>query len=184
VIALFGGAFDPPHVGHVALADAALRAFAPEELVVLVAEDPWHKEVPTPVEARVELVRAAFPSARVEVDPYEATVDLLEARRWHDPLFLIGADQLAAFLTWRRPERVLELARLGVATRPGFDRRALDDVLVQVLRPERVLFFELDPVRVSSTEIRDRVLRGEPLDGLVPLPVADRIHDLGLYRAR
>jgi nicotinate-nucleotide adenylyltransferase len=184
VIALFGGAFDPPHLGHVALADAAVQAFAPDELLVLVAERPWHKEVPTPVDARLELVRAAFPGARVEVDPYEATVDLLEARQLEDPVFLIGADQLAAFLTWRRPERVLELARLGVAMRPGFDRAVLDDVLSRLERPERVLFFELEPVPVSSTEIRDRAARGEPLDGLVPRAVAERIADLGLYRTR
>jgi nicotinate-nucleotide adenylyltransferase len=184
VIALFGGAFDPPHVGHVALADAAVRAFAPDELLVLVSERPWHKEVPTPVEARLQLARAAFPGARVEVDPHEATVDLLEARSFDDPLFLIGADQLAAFLTWRRPERVLELARLGVATRPGYDRTRLDDVLAQLSRPERVLFFELEPTPVSSTEIRDRAALGDPLDGLVPPAVAQRIADLGLYGAR
>jgi nicotinate-nucleotide adenylyltransferase len=183
VIALFGGAFDPPHVGHVALAGAAVRAFAPAELLVLVAEEPWHKEVPTLVGARLELARAAFPSARVEIDPFPATVDLLEARRFDDPLFLIGADQLAAFLTWRRPERVLELARLGVATRPGFDRAALDDVLARLPQPERVLFFELEPTPVSSTDIRTRAERGEPLDGLVPPAVAQRIEELGLYRA-
>jgi nicotinate-nucleotide adenylyltransferase len=184
VIALFGGAFDPPHAGHVALADAAARAFAPAELIVLVAEKPWHKEVPTPVDARLELARAAFPSARVEVDPFPATVDLLEARQFDDPLFLIGADQLAAFLTWRRPERVLELTRLGVATRPGFDRAALDDVLARLAHPERVLLFELEPTPVSSTDIRSRAQRGEPLDGLVPPAVARRIEDLGLYDAR
>ena len=184
MIGLFGGAFDPPHVGHVALVDAALRAFAPGALVVLVAEEPWHKEVPTPVEARVELARAAFPSAQVEVDPFAATVDLLEERRFDDPLFLIGADQLAAFLTWRRPHRVLELARLGVATRPGFDRDELDAVLEQLPLPDRVLFFELEPTPVSSTEIRDRAARGDSLDGLVPPAVADRIRELGLYGAR
>jgi nicotinate-nucleotide adenylyltransferase len=184
VIALFGGAFDPPHVGHVALAAAAMRAFAPAELVVLVADEPWHKEVPTPVDARLELARAAFPSARVEEDPFPATVDLLEERRFDDPIFLIGADQLAAFLTWRRPERVLELARLGVATRPGFDRDELDAVLEQLPLPDRVLFFELEPIPVSSTGIRDRAARGEPLDGLVPPAVARRIDELGLYAAR
>jgi nicotinate-nucleotide adenylyltransferase len=181
VIALFGGAFDPPHLGHVALADAAMRAFEPDRLLVLVAADPWHKDVPTPVEVRLELARAAFPAAEVELDPYPATVDLLEARRFDDPLFVTGADQLAAFLTWRRPERVLELARLGVATRPGFDRAALDEVLSRLRQPDRVVFFEVEPTPVSSTDVRDRVRRGEPLDGLVPAAVAQRIAELGLY---
>ena len=96
---LFGGAFDPPHVGHVALSRRALEHFALEQLVVLVSEAPWHKEVPTPAAVRLELARAAFPFAEVEVDPYPSTVELLEARSFGDPLVLIGADQLAAFHT-------------------------------------------------------------------------------------
>jgi nicotinate-nucleotide adenylyltransferase len=179
---VFGGAFDPPHDGHVALADAARRAFGVHRLRVLVDAEPWHKDVATPVAARLELARAAFPDAEVEVDPYPATVDLLEAGGFDDPVFLIGADQLAAFLTWRRPHRVLELARLGVATRPGVDREEIDGALARVSSPERVLFFELEPTPVSSTEIRARAGRGEPLAGLVPPAVEERIAELGLYR--
>jgi nicotinate-nucleotide adenylyltransferase len=182
VIGLFGGAFDPPHNGHVALAESAARRFALEPLVVLVAEAPWHRRVLAPAEARLELAQAAFPAAEVELDPHPSTVELLEERRFADPLFLIGADQLAAFPTWREPDRVLELARLGVATRPGFDRAALDAVLEQLSRPERVILFELEPIPVSSTDVRTRVARGETLDGLVPPAVAGRIADLGLYR--
>lgn len=180
--ALFGGAFDPPHVGHVALARRALEHFALERLVVPVSEAPWHKDVPTPATARLELARAAFPFAEVELDPYPSTVELLEARSFDDPLVLIGADQLAAFPTWREPDRVLELARLGVATRPGFERARLEEVVAQLPRPERVELFELEPADVSSTEVRRRVARGEPIAGLVPPPVAERIAALGLYR--
>jgi nicotinate-nucleotide adenylyltransferase len=182
VIGLFGGAFDPPHNGHVALAATAARSFALERLVVLVAEAPWHKRVMAPAEARLALARAAFPSAEVELDPHASTVELLAERRFADPLFLIGADQLAAFPTWREPDRVLELARLGVATRPGFDYALLEAVREQLSRPERVLFFELEPTPVSSTDVRARASRGETLDGLVPSPVAERIAALGLYR--
>jgi nicotinate-nucleotide adenylyltransferase len=182
VIGLFGGAFDPPHNGHVALAETAARRFALERLVVLVTEAPWHKQVLAPAEARLELARAAFPSAEVELDPHPSTVELLEEGRFADPLFLIGADQLAAFPSWREPERVLELARLGVATRPGFDRAALEAVLEQLSRPERVLLYELEPTPVSSTDVRIRALRGETLDGLVPSAVAELIAALGLYR--
>jgi nicotinate-nucleotide adenylyltransferase len=179
---LFGGAFDPPHVGHVALADAARRAFGVHPLRVLVSAEPWHKEVETPAEARLELARAAFPDADVELDPHAATVDLLEAGGFDDPVFLIGADQLAALPTWRRPDRVLELTRLGVATRPGVDPKEIEEALARVSEPERVLFFELEPTDASSTEIRRRVASGESLAGLVPPAVAERIAELGLYR--
>jgi nicotinate-nucleotide adenylyltransferase len=183
VIGLFGGTFDPPHLGHVALADAAARAFRLDELHVLVAAKPWHKRVATPAEKRLELARAAFPEAEVELDPYPATVELLEAGRYDDPLFLIGADQLAAFHTWREPERVLELTRLGVATRPGIERAALERALAGLPRPARVELFELEPVPVSSTDVRARARRREPLDALVPAAVAERIVELGLYGA-
>jgi nicotinate-nucleotide adenylyltransferase len=176
---LFGGAFDPPHVGHVALAQRSLEDFALERLVVLVSEAPWHKEVATPASARLELARAAFPFAEVELDPYPSTIELLEARRFDDPLVLIGADQLAAFRTWREPDRVLELARLGVAARPGFDRAELD---AELSRPARVELFELAPAEVTSTGVRARIARGEPVSGLVPPAVAERIAALGLYR--
>src|SRR5207244_1231028 len=119
VTALLGGAFDPPHNGHVALARAAQEQFEPERLVVLVAERPGHKEAVLDAETRLRLARAAFPELEVELDPYERTVDRLEERRYPDPLFLVGADQFAHFLEWKEPDRVLELAQLGVATRPG-----------------------------------------------------------------
>ena len=183
MIGLFGGAFDPPHLGHVALADAARRAFELDRLHVLVSEVPWHKAVGTPVELRLELARLAFPGAEVELDPYPATVELLEARRYDDPLFLIGADQLAAFHSWREPARVLELARLGVATRPGIEHAALERALARLPRPDRVELFELEAVPVSSTDIRARAGRHEPLDGLVPAPVAAVIAERGLYGA-
>jgi nicotinate-nucleotide adenylyltransferase len=184
VTGLFGGAFDPPHLGHVALARRAVEHFELARLLVLVSEAPWHRDVPTPADARVELARAAFPFAEVELDPYPSTVELLEAGAFDDPIFLIGADQLAVFGTWRRPERVLELARLGVATRPGFERERLEEARAEVSQPERVLLFELEPVHVSATEVRARAARGEPLAGLVPPRVAERIAALSLYRGR
>jgi nicotinate-nucleotide adenylyltransferase len=184
VTGLFGGAFDPPHDGHVRLAEAAIRQFGLARLVVLVAEAPWYKSIPTPLDARLRLAEAAFGDiAEVEHDPYPATVELLEARSWEDPIFLVGADQLAAFDTWREPERVLELTRLGVATRPGTPRALLDEAVARLSRPDRVLFFELDPVDVSSTAVRERVAAGEPIDGLVPPAVAALIRELGLYRS-
>ncbi|MBA3733738.1 MAG: nicotinate-nicotinamide nucleotide adenylyltransferase [Actinobacteria bacterium] len=179
---LLGGTFNPPHYGHIALADAARRHFALDELAVLVAVRPGHKQVQLNADTRLKLARAAFPDYDVELDPHERTVDLLKEGRWSDPIFLIGADQFADFLTWKDPEGVIARARIGVATRPGYPRERLDEVLAQLSRPERIELFEIEPVPVSSREIRDRVARGEPIEGLVPSAVAALIDSLGLYR--
>jgi nicotinate-nucleotide adenylyltransferase len=181
VTALLGGTFNPPHNGHVALAAAAEERFG-EEVLVLVAVRPGHKEVELDGEARMELVRAAFPDREVDADPYGRTVDMLKAGRWHEPLFLIGADEFCDFLTWKDPEGVIARARLGVATRPGYPRDRLDTVLARLSRPERVEFFEIEALPISSRDIRERVARGEPIDGLVPPAVAELIDALGLYR--
>ena len=179
---LLGGAFDPPHVGHVALARAAVEHFGLDQLVVLVVADPGHKGVVAPAEARLTLAEAAFAGlAEARLDAYPRTVDSLRAGAWDDPLFLVGADQFAAFLSWTEPDAVLDLARLGVATRPGYPRERLDAVLAHLNRPDRVLFFDIEPLPVSSTEVRERVARGEPVGELVGENVALLIADLGLY---
>lgn len=172
---LLGGAFDPPHVGHVALADAAVEQLGLDRLVVVVVADPGHREVHAPAETRLELARLAFPGREVELDHHARTVDMLRDGQWQDPVFLIGADEYLDFPGWKEPEAVLELARLGVATRPGFELAEPPS--------DRVLFFEIEPVPVSSSEIRERVARGEPIDGLVPPAVAAEIAGRGLYRS-
>src|SRR5204862_7674469 len=181
VRARLGGAFDPPHNGHVALARAAQERFEPERLVVLVAERPGHKEVVLDAETRLRLARAAFPGLEVELDRHERTVELLEEGRYPDPLFLVGADQFAHFLEWKEPNRVLELARLGVATRPGYPRERLEGVLAQLDAPERVSFFETDPLPIASRELRALAARGEALDPFVPPDVARIVRDENLY---
>ncbi|MGD0715559.1 MAG: metallophosphoesterase family protein [Gaiellaceae bacterium] len=179
---LYGGAFDPPHLGHVGVAEAAKRHFGLTKLVVLVAEHPGHKGVHAPAEARLELARAAFPNDDVRLDPYPRTIDLLRGESFDDPLFVIGADQFCDFPTWKEPDAVLERTRLAVATRPGFPRERLDAVLRTLLRPRRVLFFDVEPNPAASRDIRGLAAAGEPLDGLVPPAVAALIEERGLYR--
>lgn len=181
-VGLYGGAFDPPHVGHVAVARAVKERYGLPRLTILVSEDPGHKGVHLPAETRLELVRAAFPDDDVRLDPYERTVDLLRAEHFDDPIFVIGADQLAEFATWKEPDEVLERARLAVATRPGFPREQLESVLARLERPERVDLFEIEPNAAASRDVRARAAAGEPLDGLVPPAVARLIEERGLYR--
>jgi nicotinate-nucleotide adenylyltransferase len=185
VTGILGGVFDPPHVGHVALARAAIRELALDRLLVAVVADPGHKSAGTPVETRLELARLAFadlPEVVVEVDHHARTVDSLEERALEDVVFVLGADEVASFESWKAPERVLELARLAVAMRPGVSREAVDGVRERLHAADRIVEFEMEPVDVSSTDIRARVARGEPVDALVPPAVAAAIARLGLYR--
>jgi nicotinate-nucleotide adenylyltransferase len=185
-LGLLGGAFDPPHNGHVVLAREALERFALERLLVLVVAAPGHKRVATAFDERLELARLAFaglPRTEVVPEQHAYTVDSVRDGRFGDAVFLVGADEFADFLSWRDPEAVLEHVRLAVATRPGHPRERLDDVRARLRRPDRVEFFEIPPVAASSTDIRERAARGEPLDDLVPPDVARRIAELGLYDA-
>jgi nicotinate-nucleotide adenylyltransferase len=184
VTGILGGAFDPPHEGHVALAKAAKKRFALDRLLVLVAAAPGHKAVEAPAEDRLALARAAFPDEDVRLDDHARTIDLLREERFDDALFLIGADEFCDFLDWKDPNGVLELTRLGVATRPGYPEGRIENVLARLEHPERVEFFGIEPHPVASRELRERLGRGQALDGLVPPRVAELIRERGLYRRR
>jgi nicotinate-nucleotide adenylyltransferase len=172
-VALFGGAFDPPHVGHVALLEAARERFGPEELRVFVVSAPGHKDVAADAPTRLRLAQAAFPEAQVVLDDHPFTVDMLRDLELDDPLFLIGADEWRDFATWKEPDEVLRLARIAVASRPGHPRLEGD---VQAL--------EIDQRPISSSEIRARVAAGQSVDDLVPAEVAREIERRGIYGSR
>jgi nicotinate-nucleotide adenylyltransferase len=185
-VGILGGAFDPPHLGHVALAREAIDHFGLDRLLVRVVADPGHKVVETAPQIRLVLAELAFApivETEVSLDPFGRTVDSLEALRLDDPVFLIGADELAAFPTWVRPARILELARLGAATRPGIDRVELERVIGLLAVPHRVELFPITPLAISSSQVRERVAAGLPIDDLVPAAVAEEIDRLDLYRA-
>jgi nicotinate-nucleotide adenylyltransferase len=181
-VGLYGGAFDPPHAGHVEVVRAAKEQFGLPRLVVLVAERPGHKGVALDAATRLELARAAFPDEDVRLDAHERTVDMLRAERWDEPLFVIGADQFRDLPTWKEPQAVLELARLAVATRPGYPREELQSVLEQLEHPDRVLFFEIEPIPAASREIRERLAAAGPVGPFVPAAVARLLEERGLYR--
>jgi nicotinate-nucleotide adenylyltransferase len=183
---ILGGVFDPPHLGHVALARAALHDLDLAELVVLVVADPGHKRTATPAETRLELAQLAFQEVErttVELDPHARTVDSLEERKPPDAVFVLGSDELAAFSTWKSPRRILELVRLGVALRPGTSLGSVRAAAAELGAEGRIVEFELEPHPISSSDIRDRVARGLPIDDLVPAKVAEAIRRLGLYSA-
>ena len=182
---LYGGVFDPPHNGHVALARAALEHFDLQQLFVLVVVDPGHKRVELDFEARYRLAHHAFdrlPRTQLHPEAHARTADALREHHFADAIFFIGADEFAAFPTWKDPDEVLRRARLGVATRPGYSPAAFEAVLGQLQQPERIEFFQIPAVDVSSSDVRRRIRAGESIDGLVPDAVAREIEGAGLYR--
>jgi nicotinate-nucleotide adenylyltransferase len=191
-VGLLGGTFDPPHVGHVALANAAVDELALSRLLVMVVGKPPHKKVETDAETRFRLAEAAFADMpRVELSRHELEREgpsySVDTARWAkeqfgDAVFVIGADEFADFLDWKDPNGVLEHVRLAVATRPGFPRERLEDVLERLERPRGILFFDLEPIHVASRDVRAHAARGEPIGDFVPPRVARLIEKLGLYR--
>jgi nicotinate-nucleotide adenylyltransferase len=178
-IGLFGGAFDPPHRGHVELVRRAKDELGLDKVVVLVSARPGHKSVETPANVRLELARAAFPDETVLLDENPRTIDLLCAHpEWDDAWFVIGADEFADFLSWKEPDEVLRRVKLAVGTRPGFPLERVHGVLDGLAQPERVRLFDMDPVPAASRELRRHLVEAD-----VPPAVAEIIRREGLYQA-
>jgi nicotinate-nucleotide adenylyltransferase len=174
---LLGGTFDPPQNGHVALAHAALAELPVDRLVVLVVAAPGHRGTVADAEARLRLARLAFDFAdEVVLDEHAFTIDAVRGGRFGEAVFVVGADEGAAFPSWKEPDEVLRWVRLAVGTRSGYPPPDLERY------PDRVLSFQLASPPVSSSEVRARVARGEPIDDLVPPAVAGAIAELGVYR--
>jgi nicotinate-nucleotide adenylyltransferase len=174
VIGILGGTFDPPHNGHVALANAAREQLPIDELVVHVQEHPGHRGVVADPQARLRLARAAFSELEVRLDPHPFTVDAVKGGE--EAFFVVGADQAASFDRWKEPEEVLKWVKLAVGTRGGYEIPDLTRY------GDRIVPFELASPEVSSSEVRERVAAGETIADLVPPAVADLIEELGLYR--
>jgi nicotinate-nucleotide adenylyltransferase len=196
-IGILGGTFNPPHRGHLALARNAKAELGLERVLLMPAHSAPHKgedEDPGP-ERRLEMCRLAVgdePQEGLEVCGLEIerggpsyTVDTLKAISESDPeaelTFIVGADMARTLAAWREPRELVELARLAVAEREDAGR---EDVL-RALNPlgARVDFLEMGMLDVSSSQVRERVRHGEPVDGLLAPAVAEYIAEHGLYRA-
>ena len=190
-IGILGGSFDPPHLAHLVLAASAHRSLDLDQVWFVPAGRPPHKNSKnrTPPETRLKLVRMAlrgipeFRVSAVEVDRRgpSFTVDTMEhfvgrAAR-NEWWLLVGGDMLADLPNWRRPERLLELASVGVMVRPGHPVR-----WPRALPRARHARIDAPRLEVSSSEIRERVRRGASIRYLVPEPVERYIDRHGLYR--
>lgn len=144
---------------------------------MLVAAAPGHRQVVADADTRLRLAEAAFSGlGEVVLDPNGFTVDAVRDGRFGDAIFIVGADEGAAFRGWKQPAEVLRAVKLAVGTRTGYPPPDLERY------GDRVLSFQLASPPVSSSEVRDRVARGEPIADLVPEAVEREISKLGLYR--
>ncbi|MCB0875507.1 MAG: nicotinate-nucleotide adenylyltransferase [Solirubrobacterales bacterium] len=196
-VGVLGGAFNPPHIGHLLLAQEALVALRLDEIVLVPTGVAPHKVIePEPgADLRLELTAAAAAGAPgLSVSGLEVgregpsfafrTLELLGDERPGSKLtFVMGADVASGLERWERPERVLELAGVAVAARPGFDLGEVDAVLGRLGSRERAERIEMPPVGISSTLVRERVAAGLPIRWMVPETVERLIGDRGLYGA-
>jgi nicotinate-nucleotide adenylyltransferase len=196
-VGLLGGTFNPPHVGHLVCAMEARDQLELDAVALLPANVPPHKLVPDDPGPDVrlelcELAAAAEPGLVVRQEEIRRggpsyTVDTLRALHEAAPgdelTFIVGGDQALGLPGWREPETVLSLARIAVAQRGDVAREAVEHNCANLAGAERIAFFEMPRLDISSTLIRARVAAGRPIRHLVPRAVADRIGELGLYRA-
>jgi nicotinate-nucleotide adenylyltransferase len=197
-IGLLGGTFNPPHLGHLVCAQDAWAQLGLDRVLFVPVHTPPHKEIQGDpgVEHRVELcLRAVAGDERLGVSRVEAdvagrsfTVDTL--RRLNDSrpedqlTFIVGGDMAHALPRWREPEAILALAELGVAERLEVRREEILEALGGIPgAAERVRFFDMPRIDVSSTLVRRRVAAGAPVRYLVPDAVADYIGRERLYGA-
>ncbi len=190
-VGLFGGTFDPIHVGHLVAAVNARHALALDRVVMMVANVPWQKagaRAVTPAEDRFALVQAAVgdvpgvEAGREEIDRGGESYTADTLVEWHDhqpgdELFLVvGWDVAAELSTWERLDAIQELATLVVVNRPGAGHpRGLDG------KGWRVVEVTVPNLEISSTDLRDRAADGRPLDYLVPEAAVHFIRTRALY---
>jgi nicotinate-nucleotide adenylyltransferase len=195
-IGILGGTFNPPHIGHLVMAQEAREQLGLDRVVLMPVALPPHKEADGDPGAgvRLELARlAAAGEEGVEVSAAEIdrggasfTVDTLRELHERYPeqelTFIVGADMAHSLPAWREPERILELARLAVAERDGIARDDIAARLGPLHDGSRVTFFDMPRIDVSSSDIRRRIAEGRSVRHLVPDAVAQAIADRDLYR--
>jgi nicotinate-nucleotide adenylyltransferase len=189
-IGILGGTFDPPHLGHLVIAEHVRQELLLGKVVFIPAAIPPHKTAAAITDGfhRVAMLRMAIQlNPYFEVDEMELhrggvsyTVDTLAelSRKWPDDqlVLLIGEDNFAEFGTWREPERILRLAQVVVMTRPGFDEEVRRKI------PNGMLVCQVPEIAISSSTIRSRARDGRSIRYLVPQSVEKYIATHSLYR--
>jgi nicotinate-nucleotide adenylyltransferase len=197
-LGILGGTFNPPHLGHVAIARHALSELGLTRVALMPAGTPPHKPIAHDPGAkrRLEMCRLLLDDVdgvsvcalELERGGPSYTVDTLRAIHASHPeaelTFIVGADIASTLPAWHEPARLLELAELAVAARPGSDRDGVLGALAPLGEHARVRFLDAPLLDASSSSVRERAARGEPIEQLVGARVAGYIAEQGLYGAR
>ncbi|MGH7685721.1 MAG: nicotinate (nicotinamide) nucleotide adenylyltransferase [Candidatus Dormibacteria bacterium] len=196
-VVLYGGTFDPVTTAHTVVADQAQRLLQPDEFWFVVDNAPGRrKRVYAPA-----LLRLAMVGESVAGDPRFRVVDIeirrggvtytaetMDALHLSHPAdrfeLLVGADSARTINSWRYADRLLEREWFDIVNRSGEQPLTLDEAAALGYAPERTQLLEIASPRLSASDVRRRVARGEPLDGLVPQPALDVIRREGLYAGR
>ena len=193
---LMGGTFDPIHLGHMLIARAALEELALDSVLFLPDGDPPHKQPRTAPMHRLRMAQLACEGEpRFQVSDMELkrkgrtyTVDTLLALKAINPqedlVYLVGSDTLLLFPTWRTADKVAQLCRMAVVMRPGDDRQAVTQAQADFARRYGLQsqLLARQGLNLSSSQVRQAVEEGQPIEGLVPTLVADYIRSHGLYQ--
>lgn len=189
-IALYGGVFDPVHLGHMGVIEQILSELQPDELIVIPCGNPPHKKGRRISDGthRAEMLRLAtksFPNVTVseyEIEKQEPsytlhTLEYFKKQYGSDTklFWVIGADNIQSFSDWHRPDDIVKLATMAVLSRPGFDRKEADSIFSDYY------VIGQKEIDVSSTQIRERIRAGNSISGLVPSEVEDYIKSHSLY---
>lgn len=200
-VGVLGGTFDPPHLGHLILAQEAYYALGLTRVLFVPAGEPWRKagRELSPREQRLALVRQAvagnpaFAVSTAEVErrgPSYTAETMAELRQQFGPatelFFIMGADSLADFPHWHQPLRILEVARLAVAERSPLGNEALEEAVPEKLSEalrDRVVWLSMPLIAISASAVRERVRQGLSIRYWVPEAVEEYIHGQRLYVA-
>ena len=194
-IGVLGSAFNPPHLGHLALAQEALWQLGLSEVVLVPTGEAPHKRIADDPgrEQRLAMTRLAaaddsrFTVSTLEVDrdgpsyTYETLEMLADERADTELVFVMGADAAVGLESWRAPERVVELARVAVARRSGVSDAEVAAVMRSLGAEGRATMLEMPQFGVSSSAVRERAAGGRPLRYLVPESVARFIEEKAIY---
>ncbi|MFQ5951975.1 MAG: nicotinate-nucleotide adenylyltransferase [Candidatus Omnitrophota bacterium] len=188
-IGMLGGTFNPIHMGHLVLAQECSRRFQLDKVVFIPAYMPPHKEVECSVSAtdRLNMVRLAlegedkFEISTYEIDKESVSYSIDTIRHFKkeygedaELYFLTGSDWSGDLSTWKEADEIIKLVTFVMASRPGGGEKGpFDDKITRI---------EIPALDISSTDIRGRIKKREPIDRLVPAPVAEYIKTKALYR--
>ena len=194
-VGILGGAFNPPHIGHLVCAQEALLQLELDRVVFVPVGEAPHRELEDDPggEIRLELVEQAigddgrFEVSRLELDRDgpSYTADTLRELRAADPddehFLILGGDQAAALASWHEPEEVLSLATVAVVERVTWSRNAIGIKIGRLKGAERVRYLDMPLIQVSSSIIRRRLAAGLPIRYLVPDATLEHIAEADLY---